>query len=115
MTIANWIALLGILLTGAYVVFGFLVAWHKRSDARHDALAEKVASQDRYMSENYVRGHEMGEVKGQVSALRTEMNKRLDDMRSELSTAINDARKEQTLQMGELSKLVNQLIGKHTA
>lgn len=103
MTIGNWLTLLSIIMGASYVVFGFLVAWHRRHDARHDALAEKVASQDRYLSENYVRGHEIAEVKAAVSSLRTE-----------LTTAINAARTEQAAQMTRLSDLVNQLVGKHS-
>lgn len=103
MTIGNWLALLSIALTAAYTVFGFLIAWLKKVDARHDSLADKVASQDRYLSENYVRGHEIAEVKAAVSSLRTE-----------LTTAINAARTEQAAQMTRLSDLVNQLVGKHS-
>lgn len=85
-------------------LFGFLVNRGNRQDERMNKLDEKLAQHARHTAENYVRGHEIAEVKSAVSALRTEM-----------TTAVGELRTEITHQVSELTKAVYQMMGQQNS
>jgi len=86
---------LGIAVTVLVGLFGFLANWVKDIDRKQSAQAQHFA-------ENYVRGHEIQEVKRVV-----------ENLRSEMSVAVAELRTEMTHQVGELTKAVWQLVGQN--
>jgi molybdopterin converting factor small subunit len=84
-------------------VLGALVGWlwqhsekqHDRAQERLTSALEAVANVDKrvsdlstHMAENYVRGHEIAEVKRIVESLRSDMQQQVKDLRVELSAQI---------------------------
>lgn len=77
-------------------LFGFLVKRGNQQDERMNKLDEKLTQHARHTAENYVRGHEIAEVKNAVSTLRTEMTTAVGNLRTEI---------------GDLTKAVYQMMG----
>jgi len=96
--IIQWI--LGVAIMVLFGVIGFLINWNRGQDLRMGEIEKEAAKQARHTAENYVRGHEIAEVKKVVADLRTELNARISDLSKELSH-----------QIGELTKAVYENIG----
>lgn len=74
----------------------------ERLNLRVDAVAKDVADLNRHLADNFVRGHEIAEVKRLVETIRSDMAAALENMRTEVQHQVN-----------ELTKAVYQLIGKN--
>jgi uncharacterized protein YoxC len=98
----QWI--LGSGITILAVAFGYLAGRigkvEDRMNARADAVAKELSDLKGYLSDNYVRGHEIAEVKRLVEAMRQDM-----------ATAVKDLRAEVQHQVSELTKAVLATIG----
>lgn len=93
---------LGVAVTALMAALGFLVNWNRGQDARMGEIEKDAARLARHTAENYVRGHEIAEVKAAVAALRVEM-----------TTAVAELRNELAHQVGELTKAVYQMMGQN--
>lgn len=100
----NWDLIFGIGFAVLSGVIGFLIKRDGLQDERMAKLEDKLAAHVRHTAENYVRGHEIAEVKRAISDLRTEM-----------TGMVNELRKEVTHEINELTKAVNQMIGQNNA
>lgn len=96
-----WI--LGVAVAVLFAVFGYIVSWNNRQDTRMGEIEKAQSQHSRHTAENYVRGHEIAEVKKVVADLRTELNSRISEMSNELSH-----------QISELIKAVYQNIGSNS-
>lgn len=94
-----WVLGVAVLVLSA--LFGFLVNWNRGQDARMGEIEKEAAKMARHTAENYVRGHEIAEVKKAVSDLRVEMANRVDKLQTEIAH-----------QVTELTKAVYQAIGR---
>lgn len=94
--IVMWV--FGILIGALTVVCGYLAGRISKVDDRVNAAFNKIAENERHLADNYVRGHEISEVKRAIEALRTEVGAAVASIRSEVQT-----------QIGELTKAVLQL------
>lgn len=103
--IVLWV--LGIAVMVLFGVIGFLVNWNRGQDDRTAKLEEKVSANMRHTAENYVRGHEIAEVKKGISDLRIEMGSQMSDMRTDVARQIGELARN----VGELTKAVYQNIG----
>lgn len=100
--IVLWV--LGTAVAALFGVFGFLVNWNRSQDARMGEIEKEASKLARHTAENYVRGHEIAEVKKAVA-----------DLRAEMTVAVGDLRTELTHQVGELTKAVYQLLGQQNS
>lgn len=78
----------------------FLANWLHRVAGQVRDTAQEVANLRAHIAENYVRGHEIAEVKKAVADLRQEMTQVVAELRVELTHKVD-----------ELTKAVFQLIG----
>lgn len=92
---------LGIAVMALFAVIGFLVNWNRGQDQRMGNIEKTVADNALHVSEGYVRGHEIAEVKREIAAFR-----------QELAQSVGEIRKDVQSQMGDLTKAVYQLMGK---
>lgn len=103
--IVLWI--LGVAVMALFAVIGFLVNWSRGQDDRIGKVEEKVSANMRHTAENYVRGHEIAEVKKGILDLRIEMGSQISDMRADVGRQVAELAR----QVGELTKAVYQNIG----
>lgn len=92
---------LGVAVTVLMVAFGFHVTWNRGQDERMGKIEKDLSALARHTAENYVRGHEIAEVKKAVA-----------DLRSEMTEAVRELRVELTHKVDELTKAVYQSIGR---
>lgn len=108
-----WI--LGIAVMALTGVIGFLVNWNRGQDERMGKIEDKVSTNARHTAENYVRGHEIAEVKKAVADLRMETTASISELRTEMSAAVGNLRTEVSHQIGELTKAVYQMMGQNNS
>lgn len=86
-----WI--LGVAVMVLMAAIGFMVNWNRGQDTRMADMEKELSKLARHTAENYVRGHEIAEVKKMIGDLRTEF----------------------AHQIGELTKAVHQMIGQNNS
>lgn len=96
------LAALAIAVTILSGLFGYCMYRISRVEDSGKSTERDVAKLAQHVAENYVRGHEISEVKRAVEALRTDLQTQITTLRTEL-----------TSQVGDLVKAVNQMIGQH--
>lgn len=94
--IVLWI--FGSLIGALAMVCGYLAGRISKLDDRVNACFNKIAENERHLADNYVRGHEISEVKRAIEALRAEVGQAVASIRTEVQN-----------QIGELTKAVLQL------
>lgn len=97
-----WAIGLGLPILTAAVLF--LANWLRDVSKKAADTAQEVDRLRSHVAENYVRGHEIAEVKKAVADLRTEMTQAVGELRTELGH-----------QLGELTKALYQMIGQQNA
>lgn len=95
---------LGVAVTVLMAAFGFNVTWNRGQDERMGKIEKDLSSLARHTAENYVRGHEIAEVKKVVA-----------DLRAEMSSVVGELRVELTHKVDELTKAVYQLLGQQNS
>jgi hypothetical protein len=84
-----WAAGIGIpVLTGAVL---FLANWVRGVSAKQADTARAVESLRAHVAENYVRGHEVAEVKRAVETLRQELTHKVDELLKAVHELIGQA------------------------
>lgn len=81
--IIQWI--LGVAIMVLFGVIGFLINWNRGQDLRMGEIEKEASRQARHTAENYVRGHEIAEVKKAVGDLRVEMAGQVKELAAEVS------------------------------
>lgn len=87
---------LGISVTLLLFLFGYILN-------RVNAVAKEQSDMGKHFAENYVRGHEIQEVKQQITQLRTEVTNNITSLRTELTNRVE-----------KLTDAVHQLIGQNS-
>lgn len=89
--IIQWI--LGVAIMVLFSVIGFLINWNRGQDARMADIEKEASKLARHTAENYVRGHEIAEVKKVISDLRVEMSTQIIELRREVTHRLEDLTK----------------------
>lgn len=99
LTVVLWV--LGALIAAITVVVGFLAQWNHGQDKRMGEIEKELAMYMRHTAENYVRGHEIAEVKAAVSALRTEVMASVGELRVQIAHGMDELTKAVYINLGQ--------------
>lgn len=80
----------GSVITVLGLVVGYVLGRVNKLDDRINDAFRQIAALDKYVAENYVRGHEISEVKRAIDALRTEVGNAVTSIRDEVQRQIGD-------------------------
>lgn len=83
----------GSVITVLGLVVGYVLGRVNKLDDRINDAFRQIAALDKYVAENYVRGHEISEVKRAIEALRTEVGQAVTAIRDEVQRQIGDMTK----------------------
>lgn len=83
----------GSVITVLGLVVGYVLGRVNKLDDRINESFRQLAALDKYVAENYVRGHEISEVKRAIEALRTEVGQAVTSIRDEVQRQLGDMTK----------------------